>query len=43
MAEEKVQSKGVVVVIIAAAFLLTFNQFLLITAFPTIKIGRAHV
>lgn len=36
MAEEKVQSKGVVVVIIAAAFLLTFNQFLLITAFPTI-------
>lgn len=36
MAEEKIQSKGVVVVIIAAAFLLTFNQFLLITAFPTI-------
>ena len=36
MTEEKVQSKGVVVVIIAAAFLLTFNQFLLITAFPTI-------
>ncbi|WP_342387895.1 MFS transporter [Salinicoccus bachuensis] len=36
MAEEKIESKGVVVVIIAAAFLLTFNQFLLITAFPTI-------
>ena len=36
MAEDRVESKGVVVVIIAAAFLLTFNQFLLITAFPTI-------
>lgn len=36
MSEEKVQSKGVVAVVIAAAFLLTFNQFLLITAFPTI-------
>lgn len=36
MAEDRIESKGVVVVIIAAAFLLTFNQFLLITAFPTI-------
>lgn len=36
MAKEKLENKGVVVVIIAAAFLLTFNQFLLITAFPTI-------
>src|SRR5699024_1981305 len=36
MAEDKVQSKGVVTVIMAAAFLFTFSQFLLITAFPTI-------
>lgn len=36
MAEEKVQSKGVVTIIMAAAFLFTFSQFLLITAFPTI-------
>ena len=36
MAKEKVESKGVVAVIMAAAFLFTFSQFLLITAFPTI-------
>lgn len=36
MAKEKVQSKGVVAVVMAAAFLFTFSQFLLITAFPTI-------
>lgn len=36
MTEGKVQSKGVVTVIMAAAFLFTFSQFLLITAFPTI-------
>ena len=36
MTEDKIQSKGVVAVVISAAFLLTFNQFLLITAFPTI-------
>lgn len=36
MTEDKVQSKGVVTVIMAAAFLFTFSQFLLITAFPTI-------
>src|SRR5690625_4025525 len=36
MTKEKVQSKGVVAVVMAAAFLFTFSQFLLITAFPTI-------
>lgn len=32
----KLELKGVVVVILAAAFLFTFSQFLLITAYPTI-------
>lgn len=34
--KERIESKGVVVVIITAAFLFTFSQFLLITAYPTI-------
>ncbi|MEJ8767212.1 DHA2 family efflux MFS transporter permease subunit [Oceanobacillus sp. HCA-5259] len=33
---KRIESKGVVVVIITAAFLFTFSQFLLITAYPTI-------
>jgi len=33
---EKLQNKGVVVTILSAAFLFTFSQFLLITAYPTI-------
>ncbi|WP_163971828.1 DHA2 family efflux MFS transporter permease subunit [Oceanobacillus halotolerans] len=33
---EKVAHKGLVVVILATAFLFTFSQFLLITAYPTI-------
>ncbi|CAM4362325.1 DHA2 family efflux MFS transporter permease subunit [Lacicoccus alkaliphilus] len=36
MAEDKIRSKGVVAVVMAAAFLFTFSQFLLITAFPSI-------
>ncbi|WP_020007669.1 DHA2 family efflux MFS transporter permease subunit [Salinicoccus albus] len=36
MKQDRIQSKGVVAVVLSAAFLLTFNQFLLITAFPTI-------
>ncbi|WP_059105293.1 DHA2 family efflux MFS transporter permease subunit [Shouchella shacheensis] len=32
----KIESKGVVIVILTAAFLFTFSQFLLITAYPTI-------
>ncbi|SHG61905.1 DHA2 family efflux MFS transporter permease subunit [Ornithinibacillus halophilus] len=34
--EEKVAHKGIIVVILATAFLFTFSQFLLITAYPTI-------
>lgn len=34
--EKKLESKGVVVVILTATFLFTFSQFLLITAYPTI-------
>lgn len=33
---QKIEHKAVVVVIMATAFLFTFSQFLLITAYPTI-------